>query len=213
MCFFTRQSSLTVLNILACFFVVSVIPYRLQDYLKQAPAAVMTKEKMLQRQHFFSLYEFALRVCYRYCSIIQDPEPYIYKGFVNFFKSERYNLYKTQSESSSAKHSFKCILIDTYINQERANAVSEKQNIDLMSLSRNKPALSIEPHSAKEIINTLRRLPFTLRMLFNLSVIDRFSNEEISLKMQIPANSVETYITEARNELKRMFIAEISQPA
>jgi hypothetical protein len=182
--------------------------------VKQAPAAVtMTKETILQRQQFFSLYEFALRVCYRYCSIIQNPEPYIYDGFVNFFKSAGPSLYKVQSESSSLKYSFKCVLIDTYIKEEGANADPEKQSIHLIGLSRNKPAQSIESYSAKEIVNTLRRLPFTLRMLFNLSVIDRFSNEEISLLMQMPANSVETYVAKARNELKKMFSIDYYNPS
>jgi DNA-directed RNA polymerase specialized sigma24 family protein len=52
------------------------------------------------------------------------------------------------------------------------------------------------------MINALRMLSFPDRIVFNLLVIDRFDQQEISYKLQIPIAEVETSLETAREKLR-----------
>jgi len=160
-----------------------------------------------QKQLFFSLHEFALRICYRYTSFQEDPEIPMYGSFVKLFQTIRqFNGSAEFDVWSDLKNWFKNILIDTCIESGKRQ-LPEVQNssewdTQLIPLIEEE---TFRPPSAKEILDEIRTLDFHCRVVFNLSVIDGFTYRDISSKLQIPNSAIEFKLRKAREELSKLF--------
>jgi RNA polymerase sigma factor (sigma-70 family) len=151
---------------------------------------------------FYLLYEFALRICYRYTSYNSNPETTVYEGFIKFFRSAGQE-FNSSGSSFFIRDQLKRILIDTCIEKARLETQTEqcipKKDFSVLQISKEKMPECI---SSKEMINALRMLSFPDRIVFNLLVIDRFDQQEISYKLQIPIAEVETSLETAREKLR-----------
>jgi RNA polymerase sigma-70 factor (ECF subfamily) len=159
-----------------------------------------------QRQLFLSLHEFALGICYRYTSFREDPEIPMYGSFLKLFTS--IGQFNSNGESDvwcTLKTWFKNILIDTCIESGKRQIPEVKNssewNPQLIPLIEDK---TFRPPSAKEILYEIRRLDFHCRVVFNLSVIDGFTYQDISSKLQIPNGAIEFKLRRAREELYKL---------
>ena len=64
--------------------------------------------------------------------------------------------------------------------------------------------------SAKEILQLVRELPATTRMVFNLFAIEGYTHEQISKLLQIPAGTSRWYASEARKLLREKMEKQFS---
>jgi DNA-directed RNA polymerase specialized sigma24 family protein len=154
-----------------------------------------------QEAVFHFLQNFVWRICYRYTHIQEDPKEYLYKSFIYFFKSEEFlSLNEKIEPFTSLKPTLRSMVIDTCIEPLKNNNITK-----LVSKNR-LPNTKLPIHfiNAKELIDTLRRLPSPLRQIFNMAVIDNFSAEYIFIKTKIPLERIKNYIMQARVELMEM---------
>lgn len=173
------------------------------------PFQINKKEnhKYGERQLFFLLHEFAMRICYRYSSIEDDPTIPFYNGFARLFQTKKEFNYSSENEIEPAfRNSFRDILIDSCIEHGKHNSKQMDRNLPgsiNQYLQANKRE-RLETLPAKLVIDVLRSLSFPYRTVFNLSVIDGYIYENISSKLQIPVSSVEYNLKKAREELNKL---------
>jgi RNA polymerase sigma factor (sigma-70 family) len=173
------------------------------NVIKNSAAAVPDRtHRFGQEELFYSLYEFALRICCRYTSYKSNPEKTVYEGFIKLFKS----VGKKNIGSGSLffiRNRLKDILIDACIEKARLEVGTEQRipekDISIPEASRERKLKRLSP---EEMMNALRRLPFPGRIVFNLSVMDGFHFQEISSKLQISITEVEANLNIAREKLR-----------
>jgi DNA-directed RNA polymerase specialized sigma24 family protein len=152
-----------------------------------------------QRRLFSLLHEYGLKICYRYTSIEDDPTALLYEGFVRLFKNVGQPEFAETNSQYELEKQFKFVLIDTCIESGR-----KKEERDLFDWNYNIKNEGYQP-TPKEIIDSLRMLCFPYRIVFNLSVIDGFSYQDISSKLLIPVEGVEHHLARAREQLNKLF--------
>lgn len=157
-----------------------------------------TKEKA-QQQLFYLLYEFALKTCYRYTSTNQQPELRAHEGFVRLFRQNRRVVHSDPKEAKRVLHR---ILIELCLEKENEQF---SQQIDFAGDVPFRPMqkdVGFKTLSDKEMMDLLRALPFPLRAVYNLSVIDGFDDVSVSAVTGIPMRSVPAYLSQARMALE-----------
>jgi DNA-directed RNA polymerase specialized sigma24 family protein len=162
------------------------------------PSLLISKEEKVQKLLFYQLFNFALKICIRYCNLNYNPEDLLYEGFIRLF--QKWQHIKTFSQNQ-LKQELKTILIITYIEREKNFKDYKKDPTTFLSFDKPKRIDPSESLSEIKIINVLRSLPFPLRMIYNMSVIDRFNENAISLLLHIPVNSVKHNLNLARKQL------------
>jgi DNA-directed RNA polymerase specialized sigma24 family protein len=155
-----------------------------------------------QKKLFFLLHEFALSTCCRYTSFEDDPGTRVYESFIKLFQNIRKPDYASIDTESELKKKFNQILIDTCIE------TGSKEEIESPCSNSLKNQAS-QWLSTEEVIGSLRKLSFSHRMVFNLSVIDRYSNEYISEKLKIPTDCVTENLKRSRERLRSLMSAYV----
>jgi RNA polymerase sigma-70 factor (ECF subfamily) len=149
-----------------------------------------------QKKLFFLLYPFAFRVCVRYTKFGQDPNVSLYAGFARFFSDGEHQLIGNVDEIGA---SLKKILIGLCIENERHSGTDLHSRTESVFELGTHSRGEAQAQSSRQIIDTLRKIPFLPRVVYNLSVIDGFSDQQISLTLNIPQSSVSSYVFEARS--------------
>jgi RNA polymerase sigma factor (sigma-70 family) len=160
-----------------------------------------------QRVVFLSLLEFAAKICYRYSGIQEDPAIPLFDGYIKLFKNiEQFNCKEDSNALNDFRNWFKQILIDTCIEsgKEKNNGVWNlfERDPDIVPAPKKE---YFQPLSPRKIIDTLRQLSFPYRMVYNLSVIDKFNYQDISSKLEISVDVVELNLKIAIVQLKKSF--------
>ena len=66
----------------------------------------------------------------------------------------------------------------------------------------------MERLTAQDILKLLDHLPDLHRMVFNLYEIDGYSHEEVASALNIPVSSSRTYLSRAKEKLKKAIILQ-----
>jgi DNA-directed RNA polymerase specialized sigma24 family protein len=165
------------------------------------------KQEESQKQVFYLLYGFALRISTRYTSIKNQPDQAVYEAFNRLFKN--WNRYSFLSEEF-LKEKLKNILIETCVERE----IKEYRLLNyLPGLDDKEIPFSVNDFQTlpeKYIIDALRSLPFILRYVYNMYIIDELNEGDIASLLYIPSSSVLRYITIARQHLNQLLPPGIS---
>lgn len=155
-----------------------------------------------QRQAFHLLHEFAMQICIRYSGIEDNPEELMYRGFAKLFKEWRYLKFK---DADFLKDQLRNFLISVYIEIMINKTEFDVSSWDCFS-SLEETVLPINSHtlSSKNIIDILRTIPLPFRTIYNMSVIDRFSEKEISSTLGISGHAVQCGLRLARKHLSEL---------
>jgi hypothetical protein len=157
--------------------------------------------KLLQKQAFFLLYDFAYRICVRYTNMGTDPDERVYEGIAIFFSAGGYERARDVDEM---KTELKNILIRICIKKESLSPeIFGIHTPDKISFDAEGEIDSLS--ASQQIINVLRQMPFKLRTIYNMSVIDGFSDHEVSLALNIPSRTISTCLSEVRSKIKDIF--------
>jgi DNA-directed RNA polymerase specialized sigma24 family protein len=179
---------------------VTIIVKQHLEALKKFSSGVRSG-KLLQKQAFFLLYDFAYRICVRYSDMETDPDDRVYEGFAIFFSGSGY---ERAGDLDEMKAELKKILIRVCIKKESLSSeIFDTDTLDKMSFDARGEIKSLS--ASQQMINVLRRMPFKLRTVYNMSVIDGFSDHEVSLALNIPSGIISTCLFGVRSRMKGIF--------
>ena len=159
----------------------------------------------IAQQKVFNSYKNKLfALCLRYSKSSSEAEDMLMEGWMRIFKSiEGFEINK-EFNSFVFEAWIKKIMINNAINIYRANKkhnlneeFSEFTIIDLDQVHQ-KDYLFTE----EELIDCVQKLPKSLRVIFNLSAIDEYSNKEISQELNMTTDTVKSNLYKARRALR-----------
>ena len=151
--------------------------------------------------HHFSPTMFG--ICLRYGSDYHTAEDILQDGFVKVFK----NIPNFRNEGSLEgwiRRIFVNTAIEYYRKRTRSfrfsplEVVADKsvEDVQLYSLERD------------ELLGLIQQLPDGYRLVFNLYVIEGFSHQEISEKLQVNLGTSKSQLARAKKYLRKLIIAQ-----
>lgn len=159
----------------------------------------------IAQQKLFNCYKnnlFAL--CMRYSKSSSEAEDMLLEGWMRIFKSIDSFEINNGFNSFVFEGWIKKIMINNAINIYRANKkhnfseeISEISGVSIDQIHETDYLFSEE-----ELIACVQMLPKSLRVIFNLSAIDEYSNKEISQELNMTTDSVKSNLYKARKTLR-----------
>lgn len=160
-----------------------------------------------QRQIFHLLHDFAFKVSVRYTGIESDPVETMYKAFTRLFQQ---TLAPNSADLTFLNETIRKLIINICVDQEK-HSHNVKQRFAHTPVSNYSDTVEIfSLLSNKQIIDTLRTIPFSFRMVYNMSVIDRYKEQTISSMLQMSASSVDRCLRSAREQLAGLLMHTLS---
>ena len=162
-----------------------------------------------QKELYYLLRGFALKICYRYANNPDEPEEMMNEAFVKLFKHIAQFDENRQSDTLlSLKGWFKRILVNTCIDHYRKNNSTLQGHIltDESERLQDHSENGVDVLSYKEIIEAIKLLSPAYRTVFNLFVIEGLSHEEISKKLGISTGASKSNLSKARDNLRKLLL-------
>ncbi len=169
-----------------------------------------SNERASQKELYYLLRGFALKICYRYTNKNEESEEIMNEAFVKLFKNiQQFDENRHPDSLLALKGWFKRILVNTCIDHYRKNQsmvnghhLITSENEQISDKSEN----GIDVLSYKEIIMAVRSLSPAYRTVFNLFVIEGLSHEEISKKLNISVGASKSNLSKARENLRKLLL-------
>ena len=153
-------------------------------------------QENIQKQIFHLLYEYALRFMFRYTGPWSDTNHYVHEGFARLFKEWKYlNLSDINSIKPLLKEVLIKVCIETELNNSDLNVILMQYTFLNFKLSHELTLANVPP---KQTIYAIKTLPFPLRLIYNLFVIDGYKEKEISEMLHIQHELIQRNIQIAR---------------
>ncbi len=167
--------------------------------LKSLIAACKTKDSASQKALFYHVYDFGYNIARRYARSKEEAEEIANDGFYKMLlKIEQYN------DDTPFLLWVRRIMINTGIDHfrklEKKSAQIEKQPVKLV---RNQGAEALDK---EYLLGFLDRLSPQYKMVFVLHVMEGFSHDEISRKLNISKGTSKSNLSKARQKLKKMIM-------
>lgn len=160
----------------------------------------------LAQQKLFNFYKnYLFALCLRYSKSSSEAEDMLMEGWMRIFK----HIYMFEIDQDFKSYVFeswiKKIMINNAINTYKANKKYNTNElfIDVEYSNYDKMFESDYLFSEQELISCVQKLPKSLRIIFNMSAIDQYSNKEISQELNMTQDSVKSNLYKAREALKR----------
>ncbi len=160
-----------------------------------------------QRDLYHALYDYAMKISFRYVSRLEEAEELTSESFVKLFKNiAQFDGNRGGETEALLKGWFKRIVVNTCIDHLRrthlklvSHEISEENETfaDIQETG-------IDKLSYNEIMEAVRRLTPVYRTVFNLFVIEGFSHEEISAQLNISVGASKSNLSKARHNLRKM---------
>ena len=171
-------------------------------------AACRRQERVAQRRLYGQFHGFAMSICLRYTRDRDQALEAANDGFLKAFRDlHRFDAARHPADvSGSFRGWLKRIMVHTAIDHYRANERHQhQQELDDATLNQaTHAATPLDTLSYDELLALVQRLPPAYRTVFNLSVIDGFSHEEIADRLNISAGTSKSNLFKARAHLRTM---------
>jgi RNA polymerase sigma factor (sigma-70 family) len=153
-------------------------------------------QELLYKQY----YGFAMSVCLRYVQNKEEALEIVNDSFMKIFiKGEGYN------SSFPFKAWFKRIIVNTALDFYRNNKKFYfHENLENAYETASTESSVLAQLNYEELLGFVQKLPPSYKMVFNLYVIDGFSHEEISQKLNISVGTSKSNLSRAREILRQM---------
>ena len=159
---------------------------------------ILSQEKLYK---YF--YGYAMGIGMRYIFNREDALEIVNDSFIKAFQSIR-----SFNEENAFKPWLRKIIVNTAIDRRRKD-LKHLQDVDLEQAEYiNTSSHIIERLTAQDILKLLDHLPVIQRMVFNLYEIDGYSHEEVSNILNIPSSSSRTYLSRAKERLKKALMLQ-----
>lgn len=144
------------------------------------------------------------RVCFRYIKSQSDSEDVMIVAFTKIYRS-------IAGFTSEGEGSLKAWVKKIMIN-ESLMWLRRRHNFHLMeTLDESTPEPELEQFiqlEAEDIYKFITQLPIGYRTVFNLSVVEGYSHQEIALALSITESTSRTQLFKAKAMLKKMLTQE-----
>ena len=157
-------------------------------------------------------YGYVMAVVLRYISIEMEAEEAVNESFVKVFR--KINTFEMHLEDSILEKTFRSWLariavntsIDLLRTKKTTNFFDDTPDEELASHA----TVMADRLGVEDILKLLQRIPDIQRSIFNLFEIEGYSHEEIGEMLNIPESTSRTYLTRAKQRLRKLYIEEFS---
>ncbi|MDR1725614.1 MAG: sigma-70 family RNA polymerase sigma factor [Bacteroidales bacterium] len=158
-----------------------------------------------QKAIFDNYKDYMLALCQRYATSNEEAEDMLMEGFLRVFQN--INSYKKYDRTGKSQPSFqawiKRVIINNAINSFYSN---KKYNTNELNVPFEEKRIDMSTDylfSEEELLDSIRKLPPFLRSIFNMSVIDDLSHDEIAKMMGIKKSSIKSAMQKAKIKIKQ----------
>lgn len=160
-----------------------------------------------QRDLYHWLYDYAMKICYRYVNRTEEAEELTSESFIKLFRNiQQFDGNRNGETEALLKGWFKRIVVNTCIDHLRrthlklvSQEISEEGEIFMDTQE-----TGIDKLMYQEIIDAIRQLTPVYRTVFNLFVIEGFTHEEISAQLNISVGASKSNLSKARHNLRKI---------
>ena len=161
---------------------------------KELITGCIKQDRRAQRELYEKYSPRMFPVCLRYIGDSEKAKDVLQEGFITLF---------TKIESYSGEGSFegwmRRIFINTALMQLRKNDVlSKSEDITQMPVGAAIDTDLIDTLDGKEVVRLISIMPVGFRTVFNLYIIEGFSHQEISVKLNISEGASRSQLSRAR---------------
>lgn len=146
-----------------------------------------------------------LYLCYRYVNDMDEARDLMHDGMIKVFD----NLKKYHHTGSFEGWVRRIILNNMLDYLRRKNRISFTENLNYYPESENTLEKQFEEEAVKMkaeiILNLIKALPYTYRVVFNLFVIENFSHREIAEFLGISENTSKSNLSKAKQRLRKLY--------
>ena len=165
-------------------------------------------ERDSQRDLYHLLYDYAMKITYRYVTLSVEAEELTNESFMKLFKNmQQFDVNRQGETEALLKGWFKKIIINTCIDFLR------KHHLNVISLEThnggNDNFIDVQESGFdkiqyREIIEIIKKLTPVYRTVFNLYVMEGYSHEEIANMLKISIGASKSNLSKARHNLRKM---------
>lgn len=175
-------------------------------------ACVQTDDERAKEFIYKKYYGYVSAVVTRYVKSEYDAEELVNEAFIKAFKNlARFN---RVGEGTVLEKSFRGWLakiaanlsIDLLRSKKNMVAMEEVGEQDISPVLIN----ASDKLFADDILKLLERLPEIQRIIFNLYEVEGYAHEEIGKMLNIPDSTSRTYLTRAKQRLRKLYIEEFA---
>jgi RNA polymerase sigma factor (sigma-70 family) len=160
-----------------------------------------------QEELYQRLYDYAMKICYRYTNLHHEAEELTNDSFVKLFKNiHQFDGGRQQNTEALFKAWFKRIVINTCIDYlRRHHSMLNVHALDPENeFVTDRQETPIEKLSYEEIIEAIKQLTPTYRTVFNLFVVEGMKHEEIATILNISVGASKSNLSKARANLREI---------
>ena len=169
------------------------------DIDKKLVQECLNNDPRAQRELFETHARYMLAVCYRYVNDYDTAHDLMQDGFIKVFK----NLESYRNECP-LKNWISKVMVNNclmHLRKEKKMLKAELEEADQLADDNT----HFVDHLEMDIImNSISKLPETLKMVLNMFAIDGYSYEEIAKQLELEEASVRSYVFRARKQLAIM---------
>ena len=153
------------------------------------------------------LFDYAMKICYRYVSRTEDAEELTSESFIKLYKNiQQFDMNRSGETEALFKGWFKRIVVNTCIDHLRRThlkLVSQEMNEE-GEIFADVQETGIDKLMYTEIIEAIRKLTPVYRTVLNLFVIEGYSHEEIATQLNISLGASKSNLSKARHNLRKI---------
>ena len=165
-------------------------------------AGCCKNDRNSQRDLYHWLYDYAMKISYRYVSRTEEAEELVSESFIKLFKNiNQFDGSRGGETEALLKGWFKRIVVNTCIDHLRRThlkLVSQEISEESETFA-DKQESGIDKLMYEEIMEAVRKLTPVYRTVFNLFVIEGFSHEEISAQLNLSVGASKSNLSKARH--------------
>ena len=160
-----------------------------------------------QRDLYHWLFDYAMKICYRYVSRTEDAEELTSESFIKLYKNiQQFDMNRSGETEALFKGWFKRIVVNTCIDHLRRThlkLVSQEMNEE-GEIFADVQETGIDKLMYAEIIEAIRKLTPVYRTVLNLFVVEGYSHEEIATQLNISLGASKSNLSKARHNLRKI---------
>lgn len=164
-------------------------------------------DRNCQRMLYQWLYDYALKISYRYIHQQEEAEEMVHEAFIKLYKNiGRFELNREGDTEALLKGWFKRIIVNTCIDQLRKvqlNIISMDQHTEQDGFADQQES-GLDKMAYDEIIDAIRQLTPVYRTVFNLFVIEGLSHDEIGKALDISVGASKSNLSKAKSNLRKI---------
>jgi len=164
-------------------------------------AGCLKKSAMCQHLLFAKYSRKLMTVCSRYAGTSSDAEDMLQESFIKIFSS----IHQYRSEGSFEGWLRK-ITVNTCLRKLRKTKIRYDDLATVEALNDDVQPDVISILTEKELIGLISSLPDGYRVVFNLSVVEGYSHDEISAILGIEAATSRSQLIKARRQLQKQLL-------